>query len=231
MEKPILFSTEMVQALLDGRKTQTRRTTGLDEINRNPDQWIFDGFAMVKKTKKTPESERSLAAVFWNNVTGERTSVKSPYGQHRDMLWVRETFAAIDYGLNRVRYAFKADDSLIKDEFKWKPSIHMPKDAARIWLNVKDVRVERLHEITEKDIIAEGIRVTTHNGRVCLPLGEKNSAIEFLIKWGFVKGGPKETSEDYFKAFWASKWCEINGRDSYDANPWVWVVEFKMLSN
>ena len=132
MLKPILFNTDMVRAILDGRKTQTRRVC-----------------------KGQPQ----------DGVTSpEMLGYKAPYS-HGDTLWVRETWCNLPVSsgnharLMRGRYYYKADDPDIRPDGwrgNWRPSIHMPKEAARIFLRVKTVRMEQLQEITEKDVRSEG---------------------------------------------------------------------------
>jgi hypothetical protein len=98
---------------------------------------------------------------------------------------------------------------------KWKPSIHMPKDVCRIWLEVTNVRAERLHDITEEDARAEGIREFTKDDKLC--------------KYGL----PDWNWQDMFrtaKQSFMQLWCMINGFESWNENPWVWVIEFKVLS-
>ena len=109
---------------------------------------------------------------------------------------------------------YRATDEISRDA-KWKPSIHMPKAAARIWLKVVNVRVERLHEITEQDAIAEGAQcgIFRYGPNVCK--GEYHLEIN--------------RHADYTDGF-KYVWHQINGRESWDANPWVWVVELEVLS-
>jgi len=170
-ERPILFSTAMVQAILDGRKTMTRRAVKckLHEC--------FNGFA------NTPKE------VF-----------NCPYGQPGDILWVREKFTP-----DRGGYFYAADNHLTQI-LNWKPSIHMPKAAARIWLQVEAVRVERLQDITEADAEGEGAKTV-----FCQYVNDTQGY------HSYVEG---------FRKIWQS----INGPESWEQNPWVWVVSFKVLS-
>ena len=181
-ERPILFSAPMVRAILDGRKTQTRR---------------------IVKQKHLP---------FLENITGNFLDGKwdqrpFPYGKPGDRLWVRETFCYHD---DLAMYLYKADDVTC---CKWKPSIHMPRIASRILLEVVNVRVERLNDISEEDAIAEGINLPSPY----VGIGMDGEVIESeTISW---------MPSDYYKELWES----INGPGSWDLNPWVWVVEFKVL--
>ena len=154
--KPILFSTEMVQAILEGRKTQTRRLHGLDEIKKNPNDWTFYYFS--KDDKRTfahfrKQEDNKIKSIFGT----------SPY-QIGDILWVRETFfncsSFKEYPLFseiKGNFCYKTNDFI--GCHKWKPSIYMPKKAARIFLEVTNVRVERLQDISEEDVIAEGVKM------------------------------------------------------------------------
>lgn len=220
-EIPILFSTPMVQAILDGRKTQTRRTNGLTEINKNPGDWIFvECFSMAGKYPIIPVFR------FENQKTGDLIDVRCPYGKPGDILWVRETWQhdlKIDLAKDKAefvpngKFVFAADGTQIVayetgKYGRWKPSIHMPKVACRIWLEVVGSRVERLQEITEEDAAKEGL--VAHDEYSYIP-GE---AVQQIEKHNSAYG--------QFRDLWAS----INGEESWNVNPWVWVVEFKVLS-
>jgi len=199
---PILFSTPMVQAILERRKIQTRRvvkqSSGWDNV------W-----------KVSHEGNGSYCMR-----TGTQYSIpffKCPYGQPGDVLWVRETWcyigdtASADNDKNRFHYLASKG----KNNFTWKPSIHMPKEACRLFLRVKSVRVERLQDISEQDAISEGIQQST--------IGFKNYDKNYPVA-EFIGGGTSATRS--FKSLWQS----INGAESWDANPWVWVVEFERIT-
>ena len=197
--KPILFNTEMVRANLDGRKSCTRRLVK----GFVPDDAIW-GY-----TAFTPKGYISCRGTFADGY-GEKF-FKLPY-QTGDILYVRETWSK---GLER--YIYRADYSDTEKfyrngkeiEMKWKPSIHMPKEAARIWLNVKDVRVERLQEITEAGAEAEGANFK--NG--------KNVGFEEKMN---------RTAIERFAEIWNSTIKKANlDRYGWDASPWVWVIEFE----
>jgi hypothetical protein len=184
-DTPILFSTPMVQAILEGRKTMTRRV-----VNPQPPHWTWNLYPSDKLQTKLRDGKY----------------VNCPYGKPGDLLWVRESWRFAGGGfdgkpdtsvMSPNDFIYKADEDW---NGPWKPSIHMPKSAARIWLEVTDVRVERLQEITETDAIAEGVRL--------------------------------EDSKKWFKHthVFEELWQSINGPDSWEANPWVWVVSFKGLS-
>lgn len=185
--KPILFNTEMVQAILDGRKTCTRRIVK----GAIPDDAMW-GYTMF-----TPKGCISCRGVYADGY-GEGF-YKLPY-QPGDILYVRETWCKGSWMNEKERYYYKADDN----DFHcvWHPSIHMPKEAARIWLKVTDVRVERLQEISGEDLIKEGI--------------------------DFFRSNYVRVAFDEYKNIWNStiKKSDID-RYGWDANPWVWVIEFE----
>lgn len=184
--KPILFNTKMVRAILDGRKDATRR--------------IVKGFipddAVWGYTAFTPKGYISCRGTFADGY-GEKF-FKLPC-ESGDILYVRETWKKAPNGYYYYEDWQRND---IADVTKWKPSIHMPKEAARIWLKVTDVRVERLQEITEVQAQAEGC----------------NS--------GLLTGAC--TARGQFEDLWNStvKKSDID-RYGWDANPWVWVIEFE----
>jgi len=211
----------MVQAILDGRKTQTRRTRGLKTINENPDIYQYHG--------TLPDNPLvHIFARIWKGHWVETTHIKCPYGQPGDLLWVRETFARATIGGKEI-FGYKSLEKY-PSQIKYKPSIHMPKAAARIWLQVEEVKVERLQDISDDSIIAEGVRIPVNGigtNRVVFKLGVENSAFSFLPER---KEGEKYNQSQLLHAFWAELWCEVNDRASWDLNPWVWVVKFNVLS-
>ena len=187
--KPILFNTEMVRAILDGRKTCTRRLVRFLP-GENP-QWtgyIRDGLMLY-------------------NGRNEPCIMKAPY-QPGDILYIRETWKRAPNGYYYYEDWQRND---IADITKWKPSIHMPKEAARIWLKVTDVRVERLQEITEDGAKAEGS--IDNRGFIHSPENEYDRI---------------HTAREHFIGIWDStiKKSDID-RYGWDANPYVWVIEFK----
>lgn len=205
-ERPILFSGPMVRAILEGRKTVTRRV-----VKANPDK------DMGKRCVLQPhELAGEVNAGNFRNCR---------YGQPGDRLWVRESFADLrGTGIEHrpdptgplQRYAFAADsppgscsDEARKDfGVKWKPSIHMPRAACRILLEITAVRVERLKDLSYEQALAEGI----------------NHADDGL----FHVEDSRHLGADPRESF-AGLWESINGDGSWDANPWVWVVEFKRV--
>jgi len=210
-ERPILFSAPMVRAILDGRKTVTRRPVKSD--------WI--------QSDRAPLNTAPGLFHFW--CSGEHVC---PYGEPGQRLWVRETFMDLlgtgvehrpDPNGPLQRYAYRADhppgsqsDEARKDfSLKWKPSIHMPRAACRILLEITDVRVERLQDISDEQAIAEGIE----------PFIDFQSSGH----WRRYRDGGTNSYVDNPVMSYASLWSEINGAGSWEANPWVWVVEFKRV--
>jgi hypothetical protein len=187
--KPILFNTEMVRAILDGKKTCTRRIVK----GAIPDDAMW-GYTMF-----TPKGCVSCRGVYADEY-GEKF-FRLPY-QQGDILYVRETWCKGSWMNEKERYYYKADDN----DFHcvWHPSIHMPKEAARIWLKVTDVRVERLQNIDGKGCVKEGI---------------EEEPLKYVGD-EFVKG--------MFHDLWDSaiKKSDID-RYGWNANPWVWVIEFE----
>lgn len=216
INKPILFSTEMVQAILEGRKTQTRRIT-VDWDQHKP-KFIISGQGMYAQAY--PEPSKYMAHFRYPEESTDSVGLVAPI-QPGDLLWVRETFDKVTW-----EYLYKADDNS-KNEFistvKWKPSIHMPKAAARIFLEVVNVRCERLHDIKEEDAIAEGIHFDVMFKKFNCYLCDNQGHIggEMMCEDGFYK-----TALNSFSSLWQS----INGkRHTWQSNPWVWVYEFKKI--
>lgn len=192
----------MVKTIQEGRKTITRRI-----INPQPDE---EAYYIVE-----PETRKSIIGVVYDyNQGDENPFIKSPW-QIGDLLWVRESFVPweLHQGTKLLSkgYYYKANFSSIRSagHHKWKPSIFMPKDAARIWLEVTRIKVESLHEITVEEAICEGIRFDEDSG--------------------YFFAGDLAMAGDAINCF-ENLWVKINGRESWDADPWVWVVEFKVLS-
>ncbi len=208
-ERPILFSTEMVKAILDDRKTQTRRVIKPQpEKGRSYFGWIM------------PERNH-IAFGYENRIFSWH---KFPYGQPGDVLWVRETFRKSDFPDYEGKYEFKANCNNPDANYNngiWKPSIHMPKAAARIWLEITDVKVERVQDISYNDAIAEGIESWPS------PIHKGRTSYQDYLDPG-KPGIDCPCVTPYFSYF--SLWSKINGTESWDANPWVWVITFKVLS-
>ena len=215
-ERPILMSAPMVRAILADTKTQTRR--------------------VVKPASGYSWLDIDAGTMINNGGHKKHISdLRMPYGQPGDRLWVRETFMDLhgtgvehrDEEGNLQRYAYAANtrpgsygDECRKDfGLKWRPSSHMPRAASRILLEVTAVRVERLHDISESDAMAEGITTIWPDG----PRddgGPNHYTVD--VDHGHLNG---PTATTVYRMLW--EW--INAEGSWDANPWVWVVEFKRV--
>lgn len=209
---PILFSTPMVQAILNGSKTQTRRVVkGLDNL-KEP---FFQSLVQHAYGKITFASLHS----------DEVVEPKCPYGQIGDVLWVRETFHNCSFENDKC-FLYKSDfDKNAADLVKWKPGIHMPKDACRLFLKIKDVRVERLQDISEEDAKKEGVETKPYGSYPFF------CTIDYLSSQhsnGFRPGFCADTGKQFISSF-TSLWRKIYGRDYWEANPWVWVIEFERI--
>jgi hypothetical protein len=204
--RPILFSGPMVRALLDGRKTQTRRAVK----PQPPERW--EGARPHKIALTTDDEGAELFAYSQSAGNGDWTA-RCPYGVPGDRLWVRETWAHDGPDLETVRTRHEdmlpGGDSygpyyrateIAPDTLLWRPSIFMPRWASRITLEITDVRVERLQDISEADALAEGV---THS--LSHPAG-------------------RTAAENYS---WL--WDDINGEGAWASNPWVWVLTFKRI--
>ena len=200
--KPILFNTKMVRAILDGRKDATRR--------------IVKGFipddAVWGYTAFTPKGYISCRGTFADGY-GEKF-FKLPC-ESGDILYVRETWKKAPNGYYYYE-DWQKDD--IADVTKWKPSIHMPKEAARIWLKVIDVRVERLQDITYNGALREG-----SEGIRCDHVALGVHGCTDCMNTGWI-----EPPQVEFMQIWNSTIKKSNlDRYGWDANPWVWVIEFE----
>lgn len=220
MEKPILFSTEMVNAILAGNKTMTRRVfTG---------ETYGEFESMCRIVEGIPKNLLNRWGAMFkggDDILPVRNFTPSPYGFVGDLLWVRETtciapkrFATPDDSCipdpdGDMRYvSYKADghseDAMRDYGLKWTPSIHVPKWAARIWLKVKSVRVESLQDASEEEAEKEGIDFLRYYPDADETLTAKEL---FMCLWDSINGKPRKDGQDI----------------SWKANPWVWVVEFE----
>ena len=204
--KPILYSTPMVQALLSKIKRKTRRTKGLERVNQNPDVWKFEKVSQCLDYN-TPEF---MAEFIGANGDGSWQACFSQYNIG-DILWVRETFQHTEI-LNlhpsdeNYGFVYKADAQPWEcyEGWRWNPSIFMKKEAARIFLKVTNVRIERLKNITEEEAIAEGCEIEWY---------DKDRGIKLV------------SARSAFKELWIS----IYGEKHWKVNPWIWVYEFEKV--
>ena len=234
-EHPILFSAPMVRAILEGRKTQTRRVMKPQPTeNENRKVGAIDLLSGsndgIYRTWLDRTSEgKSAVCDDWNAETWS-----CPYGQPGDRLWVRETWFQKGYWRNiqvpegvfegdvewrGEKHAAYATDGDPGKGWRKRPSIHMPHWASRITLEIVSVRVERLQQISEHDAIAEGIEVAriVSNGKL-----QPNTYRDYTLR--------NDDPFEWFsspRASYLTLWESINGPDSWNANQWVWVIEFK----
>jgi hypothetical protein len=216
-EHPILFSSEMVRAIMEGRKTQTRRVVTKQNSELGSGEWEW-----LELADAWPD-------LLWGVTPGLKVPTPHappdycpecvvrlyPRTEKGSRLWVRETWQAIQRGppddigiypvdvpINGMELVYRAtdDDGLSEQGFRWRPSIHMPRWASRLTLEVLDVRVERLQEITVDDMLAEGIRVS-------------------------------DPRASYVRAHFMDPWDSLNAKRGYgwEENPWVWVITFNPL--
>jgi hypothetical protein len=201
MMKPILFSTPMVRAILAGRKTQTRRVIKVD----NPDEW-----EAVNDCRIVNESDVPCYIVRRKGI--EARGIHYPRFDVGDILWVRETWAHISDWADVDPEVGVFDGYIYKADWdggehpKWKPSIHMPKEAARLFLKVTNVRVEKLCKISLYDVWDEGTPQMPGNNDADGAVGHE----DFIYLWD-----------------------SINAKRGYgwQTNPWVWVYEFKRMES
>lgn len=198
--RPILFSTPMVQAILDGRKTQTRRTKGLESINEMPENYKYIGLSTDDDDYKGCHYFEYINYKY----PPETYNPVEPVMNVGDVLWVRETFYKTIAEELKGAFFYKADIDKLSWTFKWKPSIFMPKEACRIFLKIKSIRVERLKSITREDARSEGIERDLISGTKF-----KN----------YVDDSTTYNEQTSFFSLWES----INGKQSLEANPYVFA--------
>lgn len=226
-ERPILFSGEMVKAILDGRKTMTRRVI-------KPQPSI--------RTSVCIDANSPSGYSYSNDVYGD-IYCKCPYGKVGDRLWVREAFVCFDEETpeNTGEIFYKADDNGPLN-FKWKSPYYMKKQYAHIWLEITNIRVERLQEITEEDAKVEGVKPNICdsaryvNGKWivdekdhCPAAGTMGCPENCLLDWTNYLGGDDDEPAYSAKESFQTLWDSINAKRGFgwESNPWVWVVEFK----
>ncbi len=237
MIKPILFNTQMVQAILPGEKTVTRRVVKLKYSNTHHEIKTDKYGTRLIEIQNDVEGEtygKNSDGTTWHRIRGY-IEPQPPFKKH-DILYVRETWNICNMNAeeNEIVFIYRAgereedtahtvkvsdemfekyDDSMAEDNPEWRPSIHMPKEAARIWLRVTDVRAERLQDITDEQAKSEG--ANWKNGR--------------NIGW---EEKLKRTAIDRYSEIWDStiKKTDIE-RYGWSANPWVWVIEFERCEN
>lgn len=223
--KPILMTTEMVKAIFEDRKTQTRRV-----IKPQPEKCkgsAGESIGVFTPLYKMP---------YGIDITEERMICKTikeydvcPYGKVGNRLWVRETWC--DPNNEGLNVFYKADfpyyynnqhGDRVKmevDELKWKPSIFMPKNYSRITLEITDIRVEKIKDTSEDDCMLEGIDMETDHASLCINIEDCTAYENDLIDGSAIK------------TVFSKLWDKINRKRGYGwgVNPWVWVIEFKQI--
>lgn len=201
-ERGMIFNAEMVRAILGGRKTQTRRVLTPRQLK------MIDAASSIGECYPLDSGQRHENSQSYYREW-------CPFGVPGDRIWVRETFAT---GLcTKTTLAYRAThkredlEDGWNETIKWTPSIHMPRWASRILLEITGVRVERLNSISQEDAQAEGMELTGWRPTYSDP----------------DSGGEVWTPYDNFAQLWES----IYGEGSWQANPWVWVIEFKVVPN
>lgn len=221
-ERPILFSDPMVRAIIERRKTMTRRIVKpqptLGRSQTGP-QWVH---------------ETKYCTTILNDTSGPWSLLANecPHGQPGDRLWVRETFRIVDFDLKNGdwdgRVEYRADNTMSLQRFHlpngedtrtgWRPSIHMPRWASRITLEIESVRVERLQELTEVDAISEGVEsiraLPSMRGQA-----RGRSYRDYDMGIGF------HQARQSFRSLWNA----VHGPESWALNPWVWVIRFNLV--
>ncbi|MBN3948388.1 MAG: hypothetical protein HWQ38_18815 [Nostoc sp. NMS7] len=210
----------MVRAILEGRKTQTRRVRSLEIINQSPDSFKFESLSSEKIKKDL------VVIANFTQSTGKLLRIpyiRCPYGKPQDLFWVRETWRQALSETHEC-YAYRADMTyqcgkpMPPNDYStvgWKPSIHMKKAIARIWLECTSIGVERLQDITDEGAIAEGVE------RHSLDESKWRSYLYPKEPWAYTV-----SAKESFESLWKS----INGVESWDKNDWVWVVGIKKIT-
>ena len=243
-EHPILFSAQMVRALLNGSKTVTRRQVKVQPFDLS---WSRRDHRFEYTAGRSANGDEIDGLYAYSTRSGEEWSAKCPYGQPGDRLWVRETWGVISHDFdehaNMIDWTPDRPATLIRempfgrgyysghviyradgeatwagdddgggdDRSAWKPCIHMPRIASRILLEIIEVRVEHLQDITYEEAVAEGV----HRDSACR-------------MWTATDEGG--ACHKYPVPAFRDLWSGINGANAWAANPWVWVVEFKRVT-
>ena len=229
-ERPILFSAPMVRAILDGRKTVTRRPVkGWQVPTQDTTVAAGERHRWMAIAQRDPRYGFGVFGATEAECAKELEEfAPCPYGRRGERLWVREAWAAdaqVDAvaprDLSQGEPIWYPADGAIRQTGcamlrtgKGRPSIHMPRWACRILLEITDVRVERLQDISEEQALAEGVRLYTDHAE----LGD----------WFHVEG--IDTYSASARKSFELLWSSINGADSWDANPWVWAVSFRLVT-
>lgn len=222
-ERPIIFNGAMVRAILDDRKTQTRRLVTLREFCRSP----LSGYDWHFRDR----------CGCWNDVSTEWLLLRCPYGKVGDKLWVRETFCVEDDG----KIVYRADGAGISSlsylAKTWRPSIHMPRWASRITLQITGIRVERVQDINQHDALCEGVPrsedfpiepFSTYWCPICSGAGTVGGVARSRgdqFGWTDMDCDECNTPQKIFRNMWNYLYAEK--RQGWYENPWVWVISFE----
>ncbi len=219
-ERPVLFSGSMVKAILweEKPKWQTRRI-----LRRQPSYHHWESIGGKLRVRLLDTSDGLAARFWWDRPDGENRPfvsdepmwVKCPFGKKGDHLWVRETFCLSPDGIIYRATEEEAGGSMPDDFCIWKPSIFMFRKDSRITLEVTDVRVQRLNDISEEDALAEGVQDTLD---YCTPTDKPGGR---YVVGQFVSSDPIDA--------YAQLWDSINGEGAWNRNPFVWAVSFSRI--
>lgn len=242
-ERPLIFTAESVRAILEGRKTQSRRAVKLTKdllwygatlsrLDPNPDPGFLpdEPYADGHPTRGGQYLHVPCLGGSFGEPTVQRLFCAHGPG---DRLWVRETHHIFSHGdpsapggIRRDQVVYAADDE--GWECKWRPSIFMPRRHARLFLEVVSVRVERLQQISEQDCIAEGIQLPAYT-RADGTIGPLLNVTASPAPSVFLPENRPWTEADYWRHTFAIAWNRINGKGAWEANPHVWAIAFKRV--
>lgn len=231
-ETGVIFSPPMAIAAVELRKTITRRLRGLEAINEFPENWQFE-WAEPRKNKWCFTNKTTVNETTLKEGTFEQVVLKCPFGVPGDLIWMRETYSPtaspVHGPVYRADFEKKRSPSGIKkwgwEAFrgdwsgwfygKWTPAIHMQRKHCRFVAELVEVRIERLHEITEEEAKAEGVGRAWTDG----------------VSFWQPENQTERQVGDYatFKIGFQCIWVHLHGQESYRRNPWVWVLKFKKV--
>lgn len=222
--KPIIFSNLMVKQILSGNKSMTRMIVKIQDLIDRPDRFRYVGNSTEMEIPRIAKKYDEDIYYCWQLTNSNACDwvTNCPYGNIGTTLWVRESFInliknpVIGNGSEKyvgLKHWYKADNCNEMEiaSNKWKPSIHMPRSIARIFLKITDIKIERLNDISEQDAIKEGI------------------AEEGIGYWRDYLFPVNHTSNPI--ASFQTLFSKINGKEILDINPWVWVIEFERITN
>lgn len=214
-EKPILFSAAMVNAILANRKSMTRRIVKLHDLENVPHvEYADDGMPIWCQSAEAAKRLRKADPGYFSE------GFKCPYGFPGDRLYVRETWFPATGEPGPLLCHYRADSDPAEFRGLWKPSIHMPRWASRITLELLEVRVERVQDISAKDILAEGVVLRSHNCEAFARIGANPKCP--------VSAFDNAAYPD-LRSLWAAAWEKVNGKGAWGRNDFCWVLGFRRL--